>query len=404
MRCLVLASFDSFQNAALLVGEHFKRAGCTVDYAGVGGRNASGISSVPGTSGNVWSPTIRLSGRGSLETIAGYDIIVASLDGTSVRQLRLLMTEFRGQRPVVVALFPGLLLRHMYDSFTTRAWCDLLWLNCRRDVAAYRTMCSAYDFDSSNARLFGVAPLLRKIVRTDYTEPGTVVFFEQSVIPSSRLERLYLGEQLVALADRCGTRQFFIKPRAAPGTISLHRSELSIEDAVLRALKRRGRTPTSIEFTYRPVASLLEAASHCLTINSTVAAEALNAGIPTTLISDFGAHDDYGMSYFFGSGLLRSFEGLDLDMPSPICSREWYEEHIANPRETIALLIQEAIELAQNPARHSSAKTSPADISQNLYTYLLSEIGDPAIARRLHKSGKSNWLKKVVSKLSAKLG
>src|SRR3546814_6383389 len=70
-------------------------------------------------------------------------------------------------------------------------------------------------------------------------------------------------------------------------------------------------------------------ASHCLTVCSTVAAEALHARIPTVLIGDFGAHDDYGMEYFYGSGLIKNF--ADIEFPFVLVPRQaWLERYLAD--------------------------------------------------------------------------
>src|SRR3546814_13615862 len=70
-------------------------------------------------------------------------------------------------------------------------------------------------------------------------------------------------------------------------------------------------------------------ASHCLTVCSTVAAEAIHARIPTVLIGDFGAHDDYGMEYFYGSGLIKNF--ADIEFPFVLGPRQaWLERYLAD--------------------------------------------------------------------------
>jgi hypothetical protein len=400
MRCLALATFDSFRDASRLVSLHFAQAGCSVDFAGVKGRSAREGVAAGGEDGHIWQTTLDLTQFNASQVLAGYDIILASLDGTSMRQLRLCLEACHQRRPLVIAFFPGLLLRHTYDSLATRSWCDLLWLNCRRDMTAYAAMCSAFGSEPSNGRLFGITPLLRTIARTDKAKSGPIVFFEQTAIPSSRLERLFLADQLLSLAIRHPDRQIIIKPRAKPGGISLHSTQISIESAMAHAVQRRNMRIHPVAFCYDSAASLLEKASHCLTINSTVAAEAINARIPTTLISDFGSHDDYGMAYFFGSKVLRTFESMNFNMQVPDVNHAWVGDHIENPQNRIGPLVAEAIEMAEKRAFKSKPLISPTEISPGLSAYLASELGDLGLTRRVHKRSRQSWLKSVLSRLS----
>src|SRR3546814_16438616 len=82
---------------------------------------------------------------------------------------------------------------------------------------------------------------------------------------------------------------------------------------LFRSAFATGGWPDNLEIVSQPASNLLGMASHCLTVCSTVAAEAIHARIPTVLIGDFGAHDDYGMEYFYGSGLIKNF--ADIEFP-----------------------------------------------------------------------------------------
>src|SRR3546814_9840178 len=117
--------------------------------------------------------------------------------------------------------------------------------------------------------------------------------------------------QRVALARRNPSLRFAIKPRVHAGESTLHRTWHHLEPLLRQSAFATGGWPDNLEIVSQPASNLLGMASHCLTVCSTVAAEAIHARIPTVLIGDFGAHDDYGMEYFYGSGLIKNFADIE---------------------------------------------------------------------------------------------
>jgi len=130
----------------------------------------------------------------------------------------------------------------------------------------------------------------------------------------------------------------------------LHRTLAPIEPLLREAAQAAGGWPDNLSITYEPVAELLATMGHCLTISSTVAVEAIHNGIPTTIITDFGAHDDLGTSYFFGSGLLRRFSEVDFDNP-PRVEPRWQAEAYADPNPRIDGLVQEVLDRVRSGER-----------------------------------------------------
>src|SRR3546814_5965600 len=158
-------------------------------------------------------------------------------------------------------------------------------------------------------------------------------FFEQTVIPRYHQERLFLADQLVALARRNPTLRFAIKPRVHAGEATLHRTWHHLEPLLRQSAFATGGWPDNLEIVSQPASNLLGMASHCLNVCSTVAAEAIHARIPTVLIGDFGAHDDYGMEYFYGSGLIKNF--ADIEFPFVLGPRQAWQIGRASCRERV---------------------------------------------------------------------
>ncbi|ERP88194.1 hypothetical protein Q669_07020 [Labrenzia sp. C1B10] len=349
MRVLALAGFDSFLNTVRLIAPHFEVQGASVDFALVSARKKKQISAEQimemGFINSI--PAITIKDLCQSGAIKPYDIVLSCLEGMSTRHLFHYLEDLGNARPLVICIYPGLVLRYAYDGFSMRAPADLLWLNCKKDVEAYTAMCDAFGHVSSNARLFGNASLLERIDRKpDADETGPIVFFEQAIIPRYYHERKFLVEQLFALAKRFPQKTFLIKARAVGSKATLHRTWHSIDSLFREVGKENDEVPRNIRLTEERAPRLLAKASHCLTISSTVAVEAINAGVPTTLISDFGAHDDYGLQYFYGSGLLRSFEQLDFEKPFHVNSK-WREEFAFDPGQSINQLIAEALDRAE---------------------------------------------------------
>ena len=266
-----------------------------------------------------------------------------------------------------------------------RSASDLLWLNCRSDVTAYREMCEAFGMDGKNARLFGVAPLLQRVERETDVDDGPIVFFEQAVIPLYLDERFFLAEQLVRLAMRFPQRQFVVKPRTAGKDATLHQTWGPIGPLLEKASEQCGGSPGNLSLTSEKASSLLSRASHCLTVCSTVSAEAIHAGVPTAIIGDFGAHDDYGLHYFFRSGLIRTF--AELNFPFAVePNQDWLAAHISDPNQTIEALVDEALQMAREPRRTIGDASLKAEMSSGLRAHLYSANNVEYVLGRKHQA------------------
>ncbi|QFI69660.1 DUF6716 putative glycosyltransferase [Sinorhizobium alkalisoli] len=396
MRVLALASYDSFLNVAGLIAPYFERAGCTVEFALVAARRKKQISDTQlqrqGFASKIrWIDIEDFCRSGE---IAGYDIVLSCLEGLSTRRLMHHLIQLGSGRPLVVSAYPGLVLRHAYDGFSMRTGSDLLWLNCEADAEAYRSMCAAFGLDGGNARVFGVGALLESVTREPSAESGPVVFFEQAVIPRYHDEREFLAEQLVLLAKRFPQTQFAVKPRTMGKDAALHRSWHPIEPLIKASAVRLGGWPGNLSLTSEKASVLLSKASHCLTVCSTVAAEAIHAGVPTAIIGDFGAHDDYGLQYFYGSGLIRTFAELDFPLEGKP-DAGWQARFIGDPNRTVEEMATESVRLARLERRPMTEKPLRAEMSPELRAYLTRGAGPSSVLSRAYQARKkqTRWLR-----------
>ncbi|MCF3640365.1 hypothetical protein LXM94_10350 [Rhizobium sp. TRM95111] len=385
-RVLALAAYDSFLNVARLLGDQFAAAGCTVDYALVRARVAKQITDAQVKTlgfGDVprWTTIAELVESGRL---ARYDIVLGILENRSTRRLLDALPRGSAARPLIVSAFPGLVLRHAHDSFAARAGCDRLWLNCRRDVERYRAMADSMGGDHAAAHLLGLPSLLSPVKRdAKAAATGPVVFFEQAGIPKSRAEREYLAHALLRLARNNPTRHVLIKPRMSRNETSLHVTRWHLE-GLLRDEAAAEGWPGNLEITQENSTSLLARAGFCLTISSTVAIEAIHAGVPTTIVSDFGARDDYGLQYFFGSGLIRSFSDMDFDTP-PQPDAAWLAHCYCAPQDNIGRLVSEAVAASRQRQALTGQAESQAEMSGDMRAFLASRHGEEAVTERSHE-------------------
>ncbi|TYC67344.1 hypothetical protein FMN63_14795 [Stappia sp. BW2] len=402
MRVLALAGYDSFLNTVRLIAPHFEKQGASVEFALVSARKKKQISVEQITELGFSKPIPAVTIKDLCQSgdILSYDIVLACLEGMSTRHLFHYLEDIGSARPLVICVYPGLVLRYAFDGFSMRTPADQLWLNCKRDVEAYSAMCEAFGQDSSNARLFGNASLLDKVERLPGADDaGPVVFFEQAVIPRYYYERKFMVKQLFGLARRYSQKEFLIKARATGRKATLHRTWHAIDHLFQEVSKSGDEIPGNIRLTEERAPSLLARASHCLTISSTVAVEAIHAEIPTTLISDFGAHDDYGLQYFYGSGLLRNFEQVDLQTP-PRVSQKWREKFACDPALSIGQLVLEAMDRAGKRGIPTRSAARGCENSDALRSELLA-IGKRFYLSRAFKS-KRKLLASLISTLKLK--
>lgn len=400
-RILLVAGFDSFIRSACLVGRPFADAGAKVEFALLQTR-ADQIAKAQLNRLNVPFD-------GSVETLdtlcvpevlSRYDLLILAVDGSAWRRFFLRFEKMtNASRPLVLGIYPGAVLRYHYDGFASRAPADFLWLNAQDDLQRYKGMCAAFGADASNASVFGLPSLLAPIKRSEKPRKR-IVFFEQTVIPRSRNDRLFLSEQLVQLAQRFPDYELVIKPRHGIDEFTLHRARVHIEATLAAAGQVVGASPPNLSISHEPVEDLLADASLCLTVTSTVALEAVHAGVPTALISDFGAHDDTGIQFFYGSDLMRSFEEIDPDNP-PVVNREWAEQALFDPTPHLERKVDEVLRAIEQHRDHPCPQRSLAPLlhSRLRHETLIGNLSVDEVGTRSYQNEPKTGIRGVVSRM-----
>jgi hypothetical protein len=196
---------------------------------------------------------------------------------------------------------------------------------------------------------------------------------------------------------------FFVKLRVGPQDATLHKGgqgTLSYLNDFNRRLPPGRRPLQLIDGSPR---SLIAASKLVLSVSSTALVEALACGCPSVAIADFGIDEDYGVSYFAGSGISRLLENLDPENP-PVVSQEWMRENVGNPDLRVVELVARmrtdlaAHRLAPRPA----SPIHPYYGSETFYRHAVERFGHRKAISRGYRNGNGLVLAKHVLNIVTK--
>ncbi|GHB44450.1 hypothetical protein GCM10007094_37220 [Pseudovibrio japonicus] len=400
MKTLIIASYDSFLTAGARLASRMEEHGVDVDVAVLRikpNQVASRQMTEAACTRKVFD--VSFDSLANPTFMGQYEGYVLSIDGPSCKRLFMRLSICSGYRPAILTLYPGLVFRFDYDGFSARAPSDLVWLNSQKDLEKYRALTSSLG-KPDNGRNFGLATLLdegaaSEMVKCENRPSKTIVFFEQVVIPSSKADREILVRLLLDLAKKYSEHKILVKPRMKPKEKTIHKlkADLHIEKIFQR---QKESIPSNIQITYQRAGSLLMNCDACLTISSTVAIEAIHRGVRPVIINDFGFHDDSGVPFFLGSGLISSLADIDVDKlaePNPA----WLSDHFTEVSCTAAPLLAEFMQLAKSARENHlpPIDVSPWLGSEQVLAELRSSYSDDDIAL--------GWYRKPGKKLPIKV-
>ncbi|WP_306977143.1 DUF6716 putative glycosyltransferase [Streptomyces canus] len=256
-----------------------------------------------------------------------YDIVVLALVGGGVQAMLhglKRVWEGRGQRPVVVTGYVGVVYEKLADGLLLRHGADLVLANSRQDAERFRAVYEGVGADSSSVTEVAL-PFLGGAAYEGAHDPSakqgrrpyTVVFAVQPSVPDNRRDRVYLLERLVGHARLHPEREVLLKLRSRPGEHTTH-----IEELPYQKLIQRLDPPANFRLVYGNMGEVLDRTDLLVTISSTAALESLHRGIPTVVLTDLGVREVLGNHHFVGSGCLASWDQLD-EGHRPVPDEEW---------------------------------------------------------------------------------
>lgn len=344
---LLVAAFDSQLKWAAALGAELASRGFTVRV--VAPRTMATLSD-PQVAAVGIDRVERVDDTEIVELALEHDVVVHALSGPFTHRFVLQLADRVGDgpSPVVVAGWVGVIIEKITAGYLDRSGADVLAVNARHELEHFRTVARRLDIDDTNLLLSGLPILSTSPRRQEQGPIRTVLFADQPTVPAGADERRYLYQRLVDHARLHPERQVLLKPRHRPGEGTFHRMHHHPEDLLADCL------PTNFAVTYRPVPDLLDEADLLLTVSSTACLEAVDRGRRVALVLDLGVHERHGNHVFLDSGLLRTFDQIDVDdlgSPDPAWVDSWFGGRDAPPAVTVVDRVEALLASGERPSR-----------------------------------------------------
>lgn len=409
-RVLALGTFDSFIRTAGVIARRFEAEGATIRFAALtASAKTAQLSARQLKAGGVTEtvPVLDAETLVSSRLFRDAHVVVAVIDGGRARALfmALAAADFSQERsrPMIAVASPGVALVEVIQGFMSRAPADVLCFNTEGERAQFAAAATELGVDSSNAIVTGLMGLDRRPRKLSGTGRPLIAFFEQPVIPARKIQRLHLLDGLATLARRCPQADVLIKLRHARHETAHHRTRFHLDDIARDLFGAEGRPP-NLDFTHEAADRLLERAALAVTVSSTVAVEAMARGIPTRIVSDFGISEEFGTSYFVGSGCVAPLASLAPDMPE-VARPEWIAERSGAAADPEPLLMQCEILLRSQDLLGSPLPLRPLAPAYGSPEWLgfAVEAGGPAAVHAPHLADKPSRVERRLSAATARL-
>ena len=300
------------------------------------------------------------------------DVVVSSLAGPLTRRLTLdlaAVSPTGAVGPVLVSGWVGIIIEKITAGYLDRSGTDVVAVNSVDDLAHFRRAGAALGIPTDNLVLSGL-PFLSAQPRPARRGPiRTVLYADQPTVPASRAERAYVYERLIEHARRHPDRQVLLKPRHRPGEDTFHRMAHHPADLLGTA-----PLPPNIRLEYAPITELLPEVDLLLTMSSTACLEAIDHGCRVALVLDLGVQERYGNHVFLDSGLLRTFDQIDVDdlgEPAAGLLASWFGERDRPAPVVVVDRVEELLASGRRPAR---------DVWRSTYFRCAMDLADPAPA------------------------
>lgn len=341
MKICFISKFDSFVRLALNYAIQFKRFNWEVTFV-VLEKNKLSNSQISHLNNELKIHQIKVETYRKeivLDSTAIFFCLTGGYIKKIIRSIALLMGK---DRPYLISAYPGVVYKNIYDSFTSRNLCDLIIFPSFKEKLLYEGYCKEYRLTDNG--IVGGYFKNKCHIGDDFT--NDVVFAEQTVVPNTIFDRLYLARKLIEFAEKNQHKNLFIKPRITLSGTSLFETKLHILDA-LHTVKNK-KLPDNLKITYEPIEYYTSQGATCVTISSTAAIETLQFHDKIAFISDFGPSENNGGTYFRNSNVEYSFSELIAGHVRNI-NKEWKKQvYISNDK-----CIEKIIEKVERDVAHN---------------------------------------------------
>lgn len=341
MKICFISKFDSFVRLALNYAIQFKRFNWKVTFI-VLEKNKLSNSQISHLNNQLKIHQIKLEAYRKEILLESTAIFFCLTGGYIKKIIRSIISLTEKDRPYLISAYPGVVYRNIYDGFTSRSLCDLIIFPSFREKMLYERYCQEYRLTDSGI----VGGYFKSKCPIGDNFANDVVFAEQTVVPNTISDRLYLARKLIEFAEKNHNKNLFIKPRIALSGTSLFETKLHILDALNTVTNKK--LPDNLKITYEPIEYYTSQGATCATISSTAAIETLQFHDKIAFISDFGPSENNGGTYFRNSNVEYSFSELIAGHVRAI-NKEWKKQvYISNDK-----CIEKIIEKVEQETAHN---------------------------------------------------
>jgi hypothetical protein len=318
MKLLIIADFDSRYTWAKALADNFEDAILHIS-APIGIADSTLHIPIKYISSEIFD----------ISFMADMDVIILGLGGGANLKFLLQFRSFFSagnfqKRPLIITGYNGITDPINSHALLCRIGSDIVCVNSKNDFYLFSILLDNLNFDKKSIFLTG---LVRNYEINQNDVKNKIVFFWQSDIPKMKQERIYIKNKLQELSLIYHEYKIVVKFRSQKDKkyISLFQN-------------------INIAVTCEQIHQLLSQAFLCITIGSTVAAEAIIHDVPTVVLSDFGIKQEYGNHHFVGSGCLLSFNEL-LAKKLPKLNLKWKEKYVFYSKNAQKELVNRATQL-----------------------------------------------------------
>ncbi|WP_035781688.1 DUF6716 putative glycosyltransferase [Arthrobacter sp. H14] len=237
------------------------------------------------------------------------DVVLAAATGPIAEEVLFTASRLR-PRPALISALPGVALPATEKGLRYRAMGDAFVTHSHAERRAYGGLADALGVDLT--MLVSRLPFLHSVEppRPVGAPLRSVVFAPQAKVPAVREERVRILQHMARLTRQRPELKVTVKLRAWDGEPQTH-LEHHPYDRLWRKLTADGAVAgDELAFETGSLAGFLTLGTALVTVSSTAALEAVDAGLPVLILGDFGVNDELLNGVFTGSGLIGSLEDL----------------------------------------------------------------------------------------------
>jgi hypothetical protein len=233
------------------------------------------------------------------------DAVLLACTGPAVATLAGISELRDPDRPVLVTGLPGVSVPASPRAISLRRACDLFLLHSQREIAEFRALGERL----APGLVFGLAGLpflTAHPMAADRALPGTdLIFAAQAKVPAKREHR----EQILLALAAAGSA--VVKVRGEKAEQQTHHEQWPYVELIDKLMGTGRIQPGALRVRRGSMSDALRTAKALVTVSSTAALEAMAAGVPVLIISDFGVSAEMINLVFADSGCLRNLSDLD---------------------------------------------------------------------------------------------